>query len=325
MTESTLSVSLTELREEVVLHLTGGRDYGKQSTEQKRTIDALIRNGYRMFLNPMKANGEPHEWSFLKPQYTLETEAAYSTGTITVVNGVVTLASGTFPSWAAAGVITFGGLTYTVNTRNSGTQLTLDNTEIDAAAGTTYILDQRDYTLPDDFGGFDGELVYDSSNSPYISVKLVAADQINKLRNAYPMQAAPPQYAAVIPSSPTTFGTTGTRHVLMFYPAPDAEYLFRSRYTVLPNELTETYPYPYGGQSHARTVLNACLAAAEMFSEGSEGIHTKQFRESMQVSIQADAGRFRPEYFGYADERANYGQDRQLRYQTNFQRAEYVP
>ncbi len=65
----------------------------------------------------------------------------YTTGTIEVVDGVVTLSGGTFPSWGSAGILTIGGFAYTVDTRDSDTQLTLINCDdLDIAAGTAFSL-----------------------------------------------------------------------------------------------------------------------------------------------------------------------------------------
>lgn len=67
--------------------------------------------------------------------------AAYATGTIVVASGVVTKTGGTaFPAWAAAGSLTVGGNTYTVNTRDGDNQVTLDNLAINVGSTGTYSL-----------------------------------------------------------------------------------------------------------------------------------------------------------------------------------------
>lgn len=67
-------------------------------------------------------------------------EPEYSTGTVTIAAGVATLAGGTWPSWAANGTLQLNSNFYTVNTRDSNTQITLDNTGVTAVAGTNYTL-----------------------------------------------------------------------------------------------------------------------------------------------------------------------------------------
>jgi hypothetical protein len=62
----------------------------------------------------------------------------YSTGTVAISSGVVTLSGGTFPSWAARGIFRVNGLTYTVDSRDSNTQITLDDTSVAASSSTAY-------------------------------------------------------------------------------------------------------------------------------------------------------------------------------------------
>lgn len=66
----------------------------------------------------------------------------YFTGTVTISSGVVTLANGTWPAWAATAAINVAGSLYNVSTRDSDTQLTLDDTSVSAAAGSSYALAQ---------------------------------------------------------------------------------------------------------------------------------------------------------------------------------------
>lgn len=72
----------------------------------------------------------------------------YSTGTIGIASGVVTLTGGTFPEWAPDGNIVVGGSTYSVNTRNSGTELTLNNLTVNVSGGTAYELTDGPLVAP---------------------------------------------------------------------------------------------------------------------------------------------------------------------------------
>ena len=62
----------------------------------------------------------------------------YSTGTVAVSSGVATLSGGTFPTWSARGLFRVNGLTYTVDSRDSGTQITLDDTSVTASSSTPF-------------------------------------------------------------------------------------------------------------------------------------------------------------------------------------------
>jgi len=85
------------------------------------------------------------DWTTLGISTTLDVclvtgmpDSTYSTGTITVVNGVVTLDGGTWPAWVAGGSLVADGSTYYIVTRDSNTQVTLSSSLVNLDAGTTY-------------------------------------------------------------------------------------------------------------------------------------------------------------------------------------------
>ncbi len=93
------------------------------------------------------------DWPWLHTLGRVNFVAPYATGTVAIASGsaVLTLTGGTFPTWAASGEILIQNQWQTILSRDSGTQLTLDN----AWATTTvtaegYTLAQSEYTLPSD-------------------------------------------------------------------------------------------------------------------------------------------------------------------------------
>lgn len=95
------------------------------------------------------------DWPWLYTVGRLNFKAAYTTGTVTVTesSAVVTLAGGTFPTWAASGEIFIAGQWHSILTRDSNTQLTLDNAWASPdtdGSGLGYVLAQYQYTLPSD-------------------------------------------------------------------------------------------------------------------------------------------------------------------------------
>ena len=68
------------------------------------------------------------------------TNDSYSTGTVAISSGVVTLSGGTFPTWAAEGVLGVGEELYQIKSRDSNTQITLYDTTATASGGTSFIL-----------------------------------------------------------------------------------------------------------------------------------------------------------------------------------------
>lgn len=80
----------------------------------------MFNNGVRIFVSPVN---QP-----------------YTTGTVSITLGVVTLTGGTWPTWAADARITVAGTIYTVASRQSGTQITLVDLTVTGISGATYSL-----------------------------------------------------------------------------------------------------------------------------------------------------------------------------------------
>lgn len=115
----------------------------------RRSIDTV----YRDF--PYK-----HNWKYYQRRATFETVASYNTGTIEFdftggsSERLITLTSGTFPSWTKYGRIIIDDVHYRIATNPSSTTITLyeeDNPGEDIAAGETYTLYRNEYPLPADF------------------------------------------------------------------------------------------------------------------------------------------------------------------------------
>lgn len=123
---------------------------GASVTEQSmRDARRAVRNAYREIAQAAR-------WSYTYTRGRLDTVASYTTGTITYTNSsrAVTLASGTWPSWAAYGAIAISNVAYEIASRDSNTQITLSvnsNPGADVAAGTAYTLYRDSYPLPSDF------------------------------------------------------------------------------------------------------------------------------------------------------------------------------
>lgn len=97
-----------------------------------------------------------HPWRYFNRQLTVQLVAPQSSSTITYTSSsrALTLASGTWPSWATYGHVRVGDVTAQVASRDSDTVLTMDpvNTfSANIAAGTSYTIFRNIYTLPTDF------------------------------------------------------------------------------------------------------------------------------------------------------------------------------
>lgn len=97
------------------------------------------------------------EWQYYNTVCDVNVDGPYSTGTIQYTNSTraVTLTGGTWPTWAAYGYLVMANATYSVISRDSATQLTLDPNSTpgdDIAALTPYNLRRDTFPLPSDFG-----------------------------------------------------------------------------------------------------------------------------------------------------------------------------
>ena len=99
----------------------------RQTNTTLRVIAPNILSGVNYTLNPPGLN-------------------TYSTGTVKIVSGVVTLRFAVWPWWAADGNLLIGTDSYQVKTRDSDTQIRLNDPTVNADSGTEYRLVPPDTT-----------------------------------------------------------------------------------------------------------------------------------------------------------------------------------
>jgi hypothetical protein len=159
------------------------------------SVDALIdwvgsdtsplerRFARRAVLEAYKELANVHRWSYYYATGRLTTVASYSTGTITYTNSTrrVTLASGTWPDWAAQGSILIDNIPYEVVERVSDSIVVLSvhsNPGADVAAGTSYTISRERYPCPINWSA--GGCLYNLTSSydiPYVSPADWLSDQ----------------------------------------------------------------------------------------------------------------------------------------------------
>ena len=289
-TPAAMTVSYNNLLARVGRFLFGQRSGFSDS--ETSDIEDCIRDGLRTVY-------AAHDWSFFKPIEDITTTAPYTTGTITVVDGVVTLAGGgTFPSWAADGLLKADNGYYSVASRDSNTQVTLDDTSVDIAAGTTYELARPEIPLDASFEAISGDsdlTYYPDQNQLYPPVKMRHDVAIRTWQQDDPYFDRPIFYSVrTVEFDPTV----GSRKVLAFYPAPDAAYVLRVPMILRPTMIDADNPYPVGGETLAAVIQEACLAAAESNLDDTESIHKKRFLELLPLAIRADQEKSSPTSLG---------------------------
>jgi hypothetical protein len=118
-----------------------------------------------------------------------------------------------------------------------------------------------------------------------------------------------PQKFAVRPKVHT--GASGQRYEIMLWPMADSAYVLTYPYSALPNALSSSYPYPYGGAVHSLTILESCLAVAELEENGIEGgPHGNAFQRMLRASIDYDLRVNCPDFYGYNGDYSRSFQER---------------
>ena len=281
------------LQQEIGLVLGFGASPSSWSHDQGQRANSIIQRGYQLFLMPVITgiSRQPHRWSFLRPVTSLNLVASYSTGTISVFAGVVTLSvSGTFPSWAASGDLVVAGVSYSVASRGGNNEITLDDLTVAVAGGTAYTLQQTVYDLPSNFGGIDGPMTYQNGTSVMNpAIELVSERKLATLVQQW-STVGQPQFGAIRVKTPNT--TNGTQWELELWPPSDAAYTVFYRFKALQSATLSAGKYPMGGVAHAETILAACLSVIDPG-------RAEDFQQKLASSISMDQAEFGAETVGF--------------------------
>lgn len=261
----------------------------------KQDVWTIIRSGLRRFY---AADGE-HQWSFLDQKFYGVYSAPYSTGTISMVNGTITIAGGSWPTWAKDGVLVAGGQTIFVTDRDGSAELeALSNTALVLPALTEFTLYRWRYPLPDDFGEFRDQVVYNHPTNGRL-LRSTSETEI-RLRWVATFQVGQTCMYAIVPGNtrlePGDDGGDPSRWYLHFWPAFDADAAISADYRAIPlDRMTDAATITDDADSiiqadavHAETMLAAILAATEEFYNDQPGVHSARFATAMQTSIMLD-------------------------------------
>jgi hypothetical protein len=290
--ESTLTLKRDDLLKAVGNMLGRGIDITNWDDADFTTrVNMCVDIGCRWVYEPdlLPSELQVHIWSFMQPKLmSFALTAPYSTGTITIVAGVVTGSGTVFPSWAADAELVVGGVSYAVATRGGNTSLTLSTTTVSAAAGSGYTLQQVDYVLPELFGGFRGDwfLNQTSTSLGYVLERATKEELLSLQKSGIADFASQPCRFAIFAGDQT--GVADQRSMLTVWPLPDAAYTLTGYYVINPYRLTSSLPYPMGGLPLSECLREAVLGAAEIEFMGAAGIHTQMFQRKLQAAISYD-------------------------------------
>jgi hypothetical protein len=290
--ESTLTLKRDDLRKAIGNMMGKGVDITNWDDADFATrVDMCVDIGCRWVYEPdlLPDEAQVHIWSFMQPKlFSFSLNAPYGTGTVTIVAGVVTGSGTVFPSWAASAELVVGGVSYTVASRGGNTSLTLDNTAVTAAAGSTYTLVQVDYQLPELFGGMRGNLFLNQGANTlgYVIDRAPKEELLELQKSGVADYSAQPCKFAIFAGDQT--GAADQRSMLTVWPLPDSAYTLTGWYIINPYRLTSALPYPMGGLPLSECLREAVMGAAEVEFFGEARIHMQMFQRKLQAAVSFD-------------------------------------
>ena len=202
-----------------------------------------------------------------------------------------------------------GNSYYDVDTRDSNSQITLEDTSVAAAALTTYELGRPEYDMPTGFEAVSGDsdLNYEPGQSDfYPPVKQRHDARIRLLQETDPYYDRPCFYSI---RTVTFDPTVGSRKRLALYPTPDAAYVLKVPMILRPVFIDATNQYPVGAELLTQVIIEACLAAAERNFDEENKRHTERFAEMLPLAIKNDLERSSPTSLGPDRGDCGYGWD----------------
>lgn len=301
MAANALQASYTDLQTEVALSLGWNTTVASWTSANTTHWGVINREALRQVYYPDPLDGERtgHVWSWLRPRGSLTLNAPYATGTVAIAAGVVTLTSGTWPSWAASGDLWVDGERYPVDTRDSNSQITLEDTSVAVSSGATYELIQHEYDLPSDFGGMaSNAFTVRRDQQEWGRIPLVSPGDLMACDRSI-LGTGLPTKAAIVPVPPTA--TTDARWQAQFAdPFPRDDLRLEFRYIAVPPLLDgTTHVYHYGGPSLSHCVTCSYLDIA--FQKIRDSFERREaFRQALRQAVMYDRANFTFHTFGDA-------------------------
>lgn len=150
------------------------------------------------------------------------------------------------------------------------------------------VADQRRYPLPGDFERPCADIAYLDTNNSYAPIEITSPSRLLNLESRTDYTSAP-THAAI--EADNSAGDAPQGLVLVLHPTPDAEYTLAVEYQARARRLTDSTPFPLGGQAFGPVVLASCLAAAEMFAVRQQGPMYERFQQLLAGAIARDTYR----------------------------------
>ena len=265
-------ITAMDLQERLILML-GGQANDDSVTKIRIAIRQALRNV-----------SAAHQWPYYHDYMHLTTNEVYDTGEISYVASTrtVTLTGGTFPTWAASGVIIIDTKHVRVETRTSGTVIVVrsDDAPVDDFTGD-YTMYQYQYSLDTDYNIHKfGKIQVDQSNwMEYIPPGLFETE----VRRQALTTGGRPRWFTISRDIANTGQT-----LLSMWPYPTTELRCRFGYVRHPKDI-KVWDYQTGTVD--TTVSTVVTGIGTSFNQNHVGCILRTYSDRINVPTSTD-GRF---------------------------------
>lgn len=283
-----LNLTNQEIKENFALVAGVSRDSDVWDTDTEADYERILRGGRRKFFMA-------HQWRFLEQDWTILTTAPYETGTIQVASGVVTGTGTTFPGDATSGpreyMLEVSDGLYEIDVWTSATSLTLKDTSLTVASGTSYKIYRVRYPFSFSgsatLGGIIQPVYLENETRPLPNTGVMPNYTVERYLRKNNHSANKPEAYAIQQFVAETSGIP--EHYLVLSPAPDAAYVLKTRIRIQPED---TYDFADSTASfHAvfsECLMAAILATTEIYYHNTMGVHAAEYQRLLPLCIQKD-------------------------------------
>lgn len=282
---ASLSLTNSEIVRAILQTLGAGRDPANMDEATEADVRAIIRDGLRRFYFPTV--GEyVYQWRWLEKWHAIPTLTSYSTGTIAVAGGTVTISGGSWPSSMSDYLIVVNGHVLFPTANAVTTTVAVSHTQLTISAGASFVAYKYRYALPSGFGEWLGGVVYQNGSDVTRLVK--SSEPEIRLRYAVGqgLDQTPSHYD--ITSTPTAAALS-----MVLWPIPPAEGFIQGVYLSIPDDnlpadLVTPGVIAQVTPIYAKAVTEAILAEAENYLGKTGGEHEARFKQALAIAIAHD-------------------------------------
>ncbi|MCA9366689.1 hypothetical protein KC887_00285 [Candidatus Kaiserbacteria bacterium] len=261
-TEKPLFGSYDWLRQEIAMAIGENPNYNAWDYNLAQRIDSFLQRGLKIFYQAQLTgivSHMAHKWSFLRPQVMLKLNAPYTTGTVEVVDGLVTLTGGHWPGWVIDCDLIVGNKRSRVKSILSDTKLLLEDIAFNADDESLYSLVHCYSDVCEGFSGLDSPLVVVANDTiGGQRCSQISQVQLLRLKNYLETNSEFPAYCSLITRSRED---RSTKSQLEFWPNQSSDCVLVGTVRIEPGILRPG-EFIIGNPSHYATALQACISVA---------------------------------------------------------------